>query len=1389
MKRKTPQNSWDNRNLLNHRPPPERVAIMSTLKSTPPTDPSRPYAIGFNQQTHYDPFFPSSPSEEEFLQLTSDISSALGSSHTASPSPFTNLTELDIRSTTPSQTIAPNQFYPFSQTQLPNGGFHEPATASGAYDLNGIAPSKEDFPDPSIFPSENGYTGLTDDAGIPNSEAAFYLEYALSADPGHGLTSTVLSDEHDPLLFGSTNIDTIKSNYTHRAPSGTTTQSSHLMSPELTDRASPDSRAEAASPPSQDPRVRDRWLRSRTSLNGGEDNMENMHTSGPMQHTPTLTGSSMANSPDRAFVPLIARAPSPVVLVENYHRGDSPARVAPRSGSKRRGSASSFLSVMHDGDLSEDGEGDTLMLSSRHLGMPSHARLSTGEDLAATAEGRAGLDPEARAHISDAQIPNFKDQEEANQLSDKIADVHDWLARSETGSTFGGKESPSLAPARPKGIGRRQRARSTGDTSLSHANLMRLGADPSLNAGRHIPGPGLLIQEDSGNESDSQTDSEEPADNEEPHLPESPPAVIEVGDPLYEGSRDFPAEETGPKDTSPPPLFRAKLWQDPWYDSVDPGVTAQPVTSNDAIMKYNQCAEKIETMSRVATWGTRRLSESDLEGLFHRFTFSEKDRSKPKGERRGSFLDAAARLLPKRRGSLLKRKESEPSKAPAARSPDAEQSKRDSVGSRKESLGVPGTLQRKASLSKTPKSPKINTSSAVAAMGNQFATLGASGSISATGTSSPTNPWASAKKVIKRSRSRSDLRGGAPSPVNLASLWVKQGGPPMPALASPPNVKEERLQSTELGEFDDDDDDDAAEERGVTIDFSIRADPIIPTLEGFKSNVRQINPRLPIYMVERVAQEQLRRYKKLVDFKVKHVQATSNKRCPSDRHCMDLGGEPTYLPSKSTHKEPEQSHTGFSVVGLPPSDDDVNALAEGIVTPAQFPPGVPMPPVKRLPAEFECSLCFKVKKFHKPSDWSKHVHEDVQPFTCTFPNCAEPKSFKRKADWVRHENERHRQLEWWQCNMNECTHKCYRKDNFVQHLVREHKLPEPRVKTLKASKPAVRGPSSQKSRKPHGDDANEANPEGDQVWRLVEECRHETHKSPKDEPCKFCGNICSSWKKLTVHLAKHMEQISMPVLAVVRGKDVTPETIVSPMEQRFSPPTANSPPMRRSLPDETKVASVVSAYRKAVQNAGAVGATAAEPFPRHQPSTYPPPVSSQAQTQKYPVHNVVSYNAGYYPNESSPNAAFNAFNNGQGGYAQMTSSGADSLYGVAAGTLTSEPRSTSLMKEDMYHGGYPVKQQQQQQQQQYQPQHQQQQAFSLMPGDASMYVYNGPVTSYAPQPSMNAPVQMQYNTGLGMTYSQAQPGSTHFSTTTTTTTTKPLSGLPHQQQQDGYPFN
>jgi len=203
--------------------------------------------------------------------------------------------------------------------------------------------------------------------------------------------------------------------------------------------------------------------------------------------------------------------------------------------------------------------------------------------------------------------------------------------------------------------------------------------------------------------------------------------------------------------------------------------------------------------------------------------------------------------------------------------------------------------------------------------------------------------------------------------------------------------------------------------------------------------------------VDRIAHQQVVRYKALLGWRVKHQGSIASQNCPAGHHCVALGGSPTLLEPKNQHRDSDASNAGAQ--GLADASDS-DLKPEGALAPKSFPPGLPMPPAQTLPAEFECQLCFRVKKFQKPSNWIEHVHEDVQPFTCTYANCKEPKSFKRKVDWVRHENERHRRLSWWICNQDDCQHKCYRKENFLQHLIREHKIPEPKQQCSGANSPS-----------------------------------------------------------------------------------------------------------------------------------------------------------------------------------------------------------------------------------------------------------------------------------------------------------------------------------------------
>ncbi|KAI4149711.1 MAG: hypothetical protein L6R39_002436 [Caloplaca ligustica] len=1251
------------------------------------TSNSHPPINGFNEHSYYDPFFAAPADDEELIQI---------SSHT-SPDPTSSINF----PSTPSKTSRNTSLAPEAQNQSQHQFYNHPSlnhplhssTSPPDTAVNGLF-SESALLSPNAA-AHNGYD-LSDYSGTPEDSHGLYLpdDFGFVIDQANDddlnqwpgpLSVTPAPKSADPPSAGAASLV------------------SHLMSPALTDNPSPGSRDGRSSPKTdQQPPTGSMAAHVAASQVKSDERSQNSgNGSGQMLQTPTLTGSSIDTSPERPTADAIARAPSlgPVFRIESYSRGDSPNRPAgqlERSASKRSRS-SSHLAVEHDEYSSEEEEVQAGRHDSGATIIPEQSR--TGRPLTL---GRVGMDPQARLQVGDAEIPNMREQAENQNRALKIADVQEWLTHSDTGSDAGGNLSP---PPRPRATGRR-RAKSAGERTLTHENLMNLGNAPPSYADMHIPGPGLMIKEESG---DDDWDMEEDDDEEELEsdngLPETPPAMVGIEDP----TGNVPEATAHNQIASPPPLYRAHVWQDPLYDSTDPGpgVRAQPVTSNDAIMRFHQRANDLETLSRAATWGTRRLSESDLEGLFHRMSFRNTGGGKEKRDRRGSFLEAAAaKLLPKRSQSILRRKDSEASKQQPHRPSVADHQKTDSTGSRKESLVVP-TPQRRPSLGKRPKSPRIDTGSAVAAMAGQIAAVGAGkgGPTTATGTSSPPGAW---KNVIKRNRSRSDLQPNRSS-GNLAELWTKQGGPPMPTLAAPPATppkeEEKPFPADDVADLDEDEEDEGVEDKGVTIDMSIRADPIIPTMEGFRSNVRGLNPRLPHFLVERIAQEQLRRYKKLIEFKVKHAQLLATGKCPSNKHCLELGGEPTYLPPKSSGREAgELPQTGFAIAGIGESDDDANALAEGVVTPAQFPPGVPMPPIKRLPAEFECSLCFKVKKFHKPSDWSKHVHEDVQPFTCTFQSCAEPKSFKRKADWVRHENERHRQLEWWMCNMHDCNHRCYRKDNFVQHLVREHKLPEPKVKTSKAGKPAVRGPSSQKARmKGELDDSAD---EVDQVWRLVDECRHETPKNPRDEPCKFCGNVCNSWKKLTVHLAKHMEQISMPVLNIAKAKEVTPETIISPIEQRTSQHPSNSPvghsPFSQNPSMHSSLHSSMSPYgRGAVtpmgdlsgqytpMQAGLYDNQPLSQFQRSQPSTYPPP--QQPSPPGYPSSRGVPYNTSSYGTYDSgaPSSQFVSVNQVPRSSFQYPtqSSSPEALYSGMRPPPTSQPRTGPFMPPQ--HDTYP----------------------------------------------------------------------------------------------------
>jgi hypothetical protein len=922
-------------------------------------------------------------------------------------------------------------------------------------------------------------------------------EFSEVEDPFFGVDFSAGVQRIDSLptaIFGNVAYQTASTNFIQqdlqdpsepKSASDTLTTSTYPLSPKHT-----------SIPNTPSPRSEANYLKTKTTISHHELTTE-LHNSRPsafsslipshpagLQLTPDHSGSSHTSAEGVEANTMARPEHSPHLMVSQW--GTEQSHTQPHTSMEFGGQYDSAAHIESHGNQ-----------------FPPHQAAQFPQDsglLDDEGAWRGGLAPESR---TDAEVLNFKQQEEQRRIEIKNDEIQDW--RSQAGGSSNGEDEHRgesyfdpirSVPNQPR------------DRDEEYNNILEVDDAKSIHENRLQDGQ------------------------------------------IYYNPKSVPKAEVDEQVMS-----RSRQWNDgPSMPYMIITNFQQPATSNDAIRKWNLNADTISITSRAATWGTQRRRASEPSLLDYDAvvdgSFLKKLSVKPsEGERRqisifDQGLDRIASMVRKRSDAKLKR---------ARSSQNIPQDSQGVPHPRNNSQGSLAPPPRMSSFGRRP-TPSINT--AIGAMTGSIGAVGnphtRSGSISGAPTSpkSPTHLGftRSARSVINRVRSRSELTShDKAAQAGLVDLWKGQGGPPVAKLAASPPLetdvrppqqkpKPKRLPQPEIPDQDEDEDED--DEPGDDSDMKIepeqQSEPIVPNYEGFKAHVRRLNPDMDSsynWLVSRTAHQLEIRYKNLLDLRVKHLQAIMSRNCGAGRHCVALGGNATLLDVNGNPRDSEHNTSGLHL--QTEFSDDSNP-GEGALTDETFPHGVPMPPSRNLPAEFECQLCFKAKKFQKPSDWTKHVHEDVQPFTCTFDKCKEPKSFKRKADWVRHENERHRHLEWWICQVDDCKHPCYRKDNFLQHLVREHKLPEPKQKTKAAIKKA-RGTEP--------------------AWIMLEQCHHETQNKPQDEPCKFCGKSFNTWKKLTVHLAKHMEHISLPILRLVEMRNVNANTIISPVEQILTPVT------------------------------------------------------------------------------------------------------------------------------------------------------------------------------------------------------------------------------------------
>jgi hypothetical protein len=153
---------------------------------------------------------------------------------------------------------------------------------------------------------------------------------------------------------------------------------------------------------------------------------------------------------------------------------------------------------------------------------------------------------------------------------------------------------------------------------------------------------------------------------------------------------------------------------------------------------------------------------------------------------------------------------------------------------------------------------------------------------------------------------------------------------------------------------------DEDEETEDFIMSDLTKEQIVPSFEGFQEHIRLLNPGMDSqhgWLIKRIADHQEVRLKHLLDLRIKHPQAILSGSCPSGHLCLASVAEST---SKG---KVEQILSEGLKVEADLSDNNSNS---GDVTEGTFPAGVPMPPVRNFPVEFECNTCFKAKKFQIP---------------------------------------------------------------------------------------------------------------------------------------------------------------------------------------------------------------------------------------------------------------------------------------------------------------------------------------------------------------------------------------------------------------------------------------
>ena len=158
---------------------------------------------------------------------------------------------------------------------------------------------------------------------------------------------------------------------------------------------------------------------------------------------------------------------------------------------------------------------------------------------------------------------------------------------------------------------------------------------------------------------------------------------------------------------------------------------------------------------------------------------------------------------------------------------------------------------------------------------------------------------------------------------------------------------------------------------------------------------------------------------------------------------------------------------------------------------------IPKPPMLLRPGSaFECPFCGQEIMFGvqvtSNDDWALHVFMDIEPYQCTFDNCLRAdKTFGIQEEWFQHELSNHRLCKVWVCQS--CNYEAGEKEDIELHLSTKHK-----------------------------DIIS-----GDNLSTVASLCERYSEKALSEQSCPFCGLSKLPPEGLKLHIADHLEQLSL----------------------------------------------------------------------------------------------------------------------------------------------------------------------------------------------------------------------------------------------------------------------